>query len=313
MRSRRQARLRRPGGERRRAAGGDRRACARRRSARAAACGCTAPAQAVVPTPHAARLSCSAGSRRLPVEDWNAQISLLAGSAAASIMLPAGSACCGRWAGSTTTGWRCCAGRQPHSTWRGRRAWATRIHARARPRRAAPGGAPRGGARGDGPRRLHGIRRRPAGAARARGPGDALRPHDRADAAAGRPLRARPAVRPVRRAAPVRRGARDAAPAPRDHGRGRGRGPPSSSGRSWTTSRHDCSSTASASEFTAVGRRPGPPRARIQIADPPVRARLHAEPPPPLGARSRCAWSAPTRPRARCSSPCVPAESGPRT
>ena len=61
--------------------------------------------------------------RRIPVEDWNAQISLLAGSAAASIMLgQPGSACCERWTGSTTTGWRCCAGRQRPSTCRGRRA-----------------------------------------------------------------------------------------------------------------------------------------------------------------------------------------------
>ena len=51
--------------------------------------------------------------------------------------------------------------------------------------------------------------------------------------------------------------------------------------------------------------------ARIQIADPPVRARLHVEPPPPLGAPDRGAsWCAPTRPRARCSSPSCPRNPG---
>ena len=64
-------------------------------------------------------------------------------------------------------------------------------------------------------------------------------------------------------------------------------GPTSSSGRSWTTSRRGCSSTAWASSSPAVVVDIDRRGARLQLADPPVRARLHEQPMPDLG-RSVC-------------------------
>ena len=81
-----------------------------------------------------------------------------------------------------------------------------RVRDLARSGAAAPGGADRGGTGRDGTRRLRLLRGHAAGGLRARRHRRPLRPHDRAAAAAGRPLRARPGGRWRRP-----RGAREAA------------------------------------------------------------------------------------------------------
>ncbi len=161
--------------------------------------------------------------RTLPVEDWNAQISLLTGIAAASVMTEAG---LGIFRGAGAG-----AGARPRVA-APQRPGARRAVARGRPVRRRRAGArahlpgPPGLRRPGHPalprrrlRRLAGRRRRAPGARGDRGP---LRPRHRAPATPRRSLRQRDRPRPLRRPPPARVGAGRVGRRAGDHGRGRG-------------------------------------------------------------------------------------------
>ncbi len=178
-------------------------------------------------------------AERLPSEDWNAQISLLAGhSPPPRSCSPPGLGCCARWRVSTTTGSRpfAAARRRCDVAWPQEMTYGDFMRSLdpAEPRSAALLSEARGVMGHAGYTAFDGE---PPAQPVARGAGRVLRAHDRADAAAGRPLRARPAGGAARRAAVGRprsrrctrlpaamadAGARDRAARADDRGRRRG-------------------------------------------------------------------------------------------
>ena len=126
----------------------------------------------------------------VPAEEWNAQVSLLTGMAAATMMLDAGVGVLRTMPAPTPEAVEAVPPGGPRAGHRVARGPALRrVRARAGPHQPA---APRPHPRGDRAvprRRLHGVRRRAARAARARGRRRPLRPRHRAAAAPRRPLR----------------------------------------------------------------------------------------------------------------------------
>ena len=128
----------------------------------------------------------------LPVESWNEQISLLTGMAAAALMLHA------RDRGAAHPAHLADRGDPPAAPGRAgarrrlaRQTVVRRDDPRARPVEPAPRRAARGGDVAAPRRRLHGVRRRRAGAGDARRGRRAVRPRDGAAASARRPVRRR--------------------------------------------------------------------------------------------------------------------------
>ena len=156
----------------------------------------------------------------LPVEGWNAAISLLTGRCAAVLMLDGGRRPAAHPAAAGARGGRGAAPARPAA----RRRLARGRGAGGGGRRARPGPArarrlPRGGRHTAPGRRVHAVRRRSAGAARARRRRRALRPRHRPAAPAGRPVRHRGVPRPVGRPRAGSGAARGVARASRADGR----------------------------------------------------------------------------------------------
>ena len=136
----------------------------------------------------------------LPVEEHNAQISLLTGVAAAAIMLAGGVGLLRTMPAPDPAAVDAAARRRarPRRRLAGRRAGGPGDRRRRR-RRPARRRLPRPGRRADARCRLHGLRRHRPGAAGARRRGGRLRPRDGPAAPTGRPVRHRGLPGPARR------------------------------------------------------------------------------------------------------------------
>ena len=150
---------------------------------------CRCPSRTWSPTTAAAGSCCAAPA---PVEEFNAQISLLTGMAAARSCSTAASACCARCrrrAATPSSG-----SARPRRALRRRLAGrdvAGRVIASRRPRRPARRRVPRPGRRADARRRVHGVRRCRRPSSRPRWRRRAVRPCDGAAAPPRRPVRDR--------------------------------------------------------------------------------------------------------------------------
>ena len=297
-----------------RAAARDRRACSSSAGCDRGAINLPMPEQELEPDGDGWRLVLRAP---VPVEEWNAQISLLTGMAAADTHArPAASACCARCRRRSrrrSQRLRAAAAGAAASHWPDGAA-PGQVIADRRPGRPARRRVPRPGRRADARRRLHGLRRCGAGADRPRRRRRPVRPRDRAAAPPGRPVRHRGlpgALHDGRAGAGL--GAGGAAAAARGDGRHR-------PGR--LAAERGAIDLAEAVLLRGPGRRgvrrgrarrrraakapatPGHRAARRTIAldDPPVRAR-GARAPAARRAGPLCDWSPPTRSKPNaCSS-----------